>query len=64
MEQIKTVGLSGRVGNERSVESLKVLKDFLQSRKITVLLDESTSDALPDHDLEVGDYSRLGKECD
>ncbi len=64
MTQFKTIGLIGRIGNAQVVESLKVLKQFLLSRNLTVILDETTSDALPGHDLQVGDHDKLGELCD
>ncbi len=64
MTQFRTVGLIGRVGSAEVVESLKILKQYLLSRDLVVVLDESTSEALPGHNLEVIDHEELGDICD
>ena len=64
MEQFKTIGLSGRVGSAGAVESLKILKEYLVSRQLNVILEKSISESLSSHDLEVGDYHSLGQRCD
>jgi len=62
--QFRTIGLIGRVGNEHVVESVRVLKNFLLDRDLTVVLEEEVANVLPDHGLQVATRKLIGEICD
>ena len=64
MEQFRNIGLIGRVGNDRVVESVKTLTQFLLSRGLTVILEEETAQVCPEHNLQVSTRSMIGEICD
>ena len=46
MEQsFRNIGLIGRVGNDRVLESVKTLKAFLLERNLTVVLEQEVAEA-------------------
>ena len=64
MDQFRNIGLIGRVGNERVIESVKTLKEFLVARGHTVILEEEIANVLPDHGLQVSTRRLIGEACD
>ncbi len=64
MEQFRNIGLTGRVDDERVVESVGALKDFLLNRNLSVILDEGVASVLPDHGLQVSNRALIGEICD
>ena len=65
MEQFRNIGLMGRVGDERVLESVKGLMDYLAARHCTVILEEELADALGDaQPLQVAPLKLLGEITD
>ncbi len=64
MESFKTVGVTGRPGRIQVEDTLRHLTDFLQKRKVRVMLDECISELLPGHNLETCNRDKLGDCCD
>lgn len=64
MEQFRNIGLMGRVSNDRVVETLRVLADFLKKRKVTTILEESVAAVLPELALQVSTRRLIGEVCD
>lgn len=64
MEQFRSIGLIGRVGDEQVVESVRRLRDFLLARNCTVYLESETARVLSGHGLPVASRKRIGERCD
>ena len=64
MEQFKKIGLIGRVENSAVIESITVIKDYLLSRGLSVIIEQETAAALSDHGLEIYGHQQLGETAD
>ncbi|MDF1643077.1 MAG: NAD(+) kinase [Pseudomonadales bacterium] len=64
MEQYKNIGLIGRVENAEVIESIIVIKDYLLSQGLNVVIDEETAAALSGHGLQICSHQLLGKTAD
>lgn len=65
MQQFSTIGIISRRDNRDIVDSLHVLTGYLQKRPATrVVLDESVSDLLEDHEFEVCPRGEMGRICE
>jgi NAD+ kinase len=64
MSEFKTIGLIGKYGDPSVEGSLQALGDFLQSRQIDVLLDESTARMVDGHNLTIASREEIGERCD
>jgi NAD+ kinase len=59
-----TIGLIGRQRKEDISDTLLTLKNFLQARKLSVLIETETASYLPGDELPVYPRDQLGKHCD
>lgn len=65
MHQFNRVGVVGRLeGNAQSIDTLKHLIDYLESKAIEIVLEAHVSYVLPGHGLEVYCHEDLGNQCD
>lgn len=64
MEQFRTIGLIGRMGSVKVVETLRRLKQFLLSEGYHVVLEETTATVLPGHGLQVCGLKMMGEISD
>ena len=64
MEQFKHIGVIGRLGSAQVVETLKRLKNFLQSRNLHVILEEPLAQLIPGHGLQISSRKMMGEICD
>jgi len=64
MDQFRNVGLVGRMGSLRVVETLKRLIKFLGSRDCGVILEEATAELIPGHQSQTSGSKLLGETCD
>ncbi|MBU2098012.1 MAG: NAD(+) kinase [Gammaproteobacteria bacterium] len=64
MANFKQIGLVGRPGHSGVVETLQRLIAFLNTRGLTVVLEQGTSELVPDQQLPVFRRHELGAECD
>ncbi len=65
MHDFKCVGVVGRLeGNAQSIDTLKLLIDYLQGKGVSIVLEEHVSYVLPGHGLSVSSHETLGKVCD
>ena len=64
MEHFRSIGLIGRLGSGRVVDTMRRLKRFLLARGHTVILEDAVADMLPGHQLQVCPRNRLGEVCD
>ncbi|GMQ54532.1 NAD(+) kinase [Halopseudomonas aestusnigri] len=64
MDQFRNIGLIGRLGSGRVVDTLKRLKRFLLDTGHTVILEDSVADLLPGHQQQVCSRKMMGEICD
>ena len=64
MEHFRSIGLIGRLGSARVVDTLRRLKRFLVDRGHTVILEDAVADLLPGHQLQVCSRQSMGDLCD
>ncbi len=65
MNQIfRNIGIIGRVGTPTINDSVKHLLVFLESRNITVILEEQTAKVLPHHTCQIATRKQIGEVCD
>lgn len=62
MEKFRTVGLVARSGNEPVMESVRLVRDYLESQHVDVLVGETAAGILADPD--PANIRRMGTECD
>lgn len=63
-DNFRNIGLIGRVGNERVVESVRSLAAFLQQRDLSVILEDEIASVLPGHGFRVSTRKLMGEICD
>ncbi|TGN39883.1 NAD(+) kinase [Marinobacter confluentis] len=64
MDQFRNIGVIGRMGSSKVVESLRQLKQYLINNNYHVIIEEDTSTMLPGHGLQVASKKLLGEICD
>lgn len=64
MANFKQIGLIGRPGHAGVIATLNRLIEFLQSRNLDIVLEQSTAELIPEHKLPVFKRYELGSECD
>ena len=64
--QFRNIGIIGRLAadNTQVLESVKLLKQFLQARDLTVVLEKDIAALMPDHGLQVSTRKLIGEICD
>lgn len=60
----KTIGLIGRLGSDKVVDSLKRLVSYLVAHDYKVLIEDRTATVLPNHGLPEASRRMLGELCD
>jgi len=64
MKSFRTIGIVGRLGSAKALDTVRRLKQFLLNRQLQVILEESLAEALPGHGLQVCSRRTLGETCD
>lgn len=64
MDQFRNIGIVGRMGSVKVVESLRQLKQYLTANNYQVIIEEDTSTMIPGHGLQVASKKLLGEICD
>lgn len=64
MEQFRNIGLIGRRGSAKVIDSIRHLKKFLLEKNLNVILEEETAESLPGHRLQICTKKMLGETCD
>ena len=64
MESFKHIGVIGRIGSVKVVETLRRLKSFLLENDYHVILEANTGSMLPGHGLQVASKKLIGEICD
>jgi len=60
----RNIGIVGRLGSAKALETVRRLKRFLLGRQLSVILEDSLAEALPGHGLQVCSWRTLGEACD
>jgi len=64
MKSFRTIGIVGRLGSAKALDTVRRLKRFLLERKLQVILEDGLAEALPGHGLQVCSWRTLGEACD
>ncbi len=64
MDQFRNIGIIGRMGSVKVVESLRQLKQYLTANNYHVIIEEDTATMIPGHGLQVASKKLLGEICD
>jgi len=64
MDNFRNIGLIGRMGSVKVVETLRRLKKILSEEDCHVIIEEKTSGILPGHGLQVCSIKMMGETCD
>lgn len=64
MDQFRNVGIIGRLGSSRALDTVRRLKRFLLDRHLHVILEDSIAEVLPGHGLQTSSRKLLGEVCD
>ncbi len=63
-ENFRNIGLIGRLGNDRVLESIRALQAFLEARDINVILEDELASAIPGHSFQVSTRKLIGEMSD
>ena len=64
MEPFRNIGIIGRLGSTRVLDTVRRLKRFLLERKLHVILEDSIAEVLPGHGMQVASRKLMGEICD
>ncbi|AKX56425.1 NAD(+) kinase [Thiopseudomonas alkaliphila] len=64
MEQFRNIGIIGRMGSAKVLETIRRLKRYLLSRHLHVILEDTIAELLPGHHLQTCSRKMLGEICD
>ncbi|MDX5299579.1 MAG: NAD(+)/NADH kinase, partial [Gammaproteobacteria bacterium] len=64
MDYFKNIGVIGRMGSVKVVETLRRLRNYLVSEGYQVLMEEGTATMLPGHGLQTCSKKMMGEICD
>ena len=64
MEQFRNIGIIGRMGSARVLETIRRLKRYLIGRHLHVILEDRIAEMLPGHNLQTSSRKLLGEVCD
>ncbi|MGB1237082.1 MAG: NAD(+) kinase [Pseudomonadales bacterium] len=64
MTDYHRIGLIGRLGSTKVIETLKQMTRYLQERGFAVVLDKRIAELMPGHPYEEGTQKEMGESCD
>jgi NAD+ kinase len=64
MDQFRNIGVIGRMGSVKVVETLRTLRSHLLGENYQVILEQNTAGMLPGHGLQVASMKLMGEICD
>ncbi len=64
MDQFRNIGIIGRLGSSKVLDTIRRLKRFLVERHLHVILEESIAEMLPGHGMQVCTRKLMGEICD
>ena len=64
MDQFRNIGVIGRMGSVKVVETLRQLRTYLLNENYQVILEQDTAGMLPGHGLQVASKKLMWEICD
>ena len=64
MDQFRNIGLIGRMGSARVIETLRKLRTFLINEGYYLIIEENIGALIPGHGLQVSSVKSMGEMCD
>ena len=64
MEQFKNIGLIGRLGSTKVVDTMKRLIRYLQERNLHIILEDQIGEVMPGHGLQEANRKLIGEISD
>lgn len=64
MSRFYNVGIIGRLGSAKALDTIRRLKSWLQQQELNVILDEAIAEMLPGHAVQTSSRKQLGEVCD
>jgi NAD+ kinase len=64
MTKFRNIGLIGRLGSKKVVDTLKGMIGFLSDREFNIILDRRVADLMPGHGLQTSSKKSMGDLCD
>lgn len=64
MKKFRNIGLIGRLGSKKVVDTIKKMVSFLAEQEYTVILDQRIGELMPGHGLDSCDQIEMGERCD
>lgn len=64
MDNFRNIGVIGRMGSVKVVETLRQLRTYLLNENYQVILEQDTAGMLPGHGLQVASKKLMGEICD
>jgi NAD+ kinase len=64
MEEFRNIGIIGRLGSKKVIETVRRLKRYLVEEGYHVILQDRIADVMPGHGMQVSNQKMLGEICD
>ncbi len=64
MEEFRNIGIIGRLGSKKVIETVRRLKRYLVEEGYHVVLQDRIADVMPGHGMQVSNQKMLGEICD
>ena len=64
MEQFRNIGIIGRMGSTRVLDTIRRLKRYLAERDLNVILEDVIAEMLPGHSCQTSQRKMMGEICD
>ncbi len=64
MDQFRNIGIIGRIGSAKVVETIRRLMKFFDEHAMNVILEDRIAEVIPGHNRQVGRSQMLGEMCD
>ncbi|MBL4880177.1 MAG: NAD(+) kinase [Oleispira sp.] len=64
MEEFRNIGIIGRLGSKKVIETVRRLKRYLVEEGYHVILQDRIADVMPGHGMQVSTQKMLGEICD
>lgn len=64
MAKFYNIGIIGRLGSAKVLDTIRRLKTWLQQQELNVILDDGIAEMLPGHGVQVNSRKQMGEVCD
>ncbi|MEM5530365.1 NAD(+) kinase [Gammaproteobacteria bacterium AS21] len=64
MTRFRNIGLIGRLGSIKVVDTLKNMINFFSEKDFNIILEQRVGEVMPGHGLETSDLKTMGAKCD